>query len=132
MRSIVFIALTAIAVSVSSVGIAAHHSYAEFQDHTTSLEGSIVAVSFGNPHTILTLRTADGTRYTATWNAGFQLVSMGVKTTDLKAGDEVVITGFPHRNPQTHEMAKLREVRRPSDGWMWKMENGRATVTASH
>src|SRR5581483_11748276 len=129
MRSIAFIALTATAVSFGSVGLAAHHSYAEFQDHTASVEGSIVSVSFGNPHTILTLRTVDGVLYKATWNAGFQLASMGVRPIELKAGDAVVITGFPHRDPQTHEMAKLTEVRRPGDGWTWKMENGRATVT---
>src|SRR4030095_4704000 len=132
MRSIVFVALTAAAVSVGSVTVGAHHSYAEFQDHTTSIEGTVVNIVFANPHTILTFRTVDGTLYKATWNASLPLLSHGVKTTDLKAGDVVAITGFAHRDPATHEFAKLREVRRVSDGWAWKDENGRQFVTTTH
>jgi len=132
MRSIVLVALTAAAVSVGSVTVWAHHSYAEFQDHTTSIEGTIVNIVFANPHTILTIRTVDGTLYKATWNSSVPLFSHGVKTTDLKAGDVLAITGFPHRDPATHELAKLREVRRLSDGWAWKDENGRQFVTTTH
>ena len=132
MRSIVFVAVLCAAVAVGSANLWAHHSYAEFQDHTRSIEGTIVDAMFAYPHTILTVRATDGTVYKSTWNTVRQLSSRGVKSTDLKTGDVLVITGFPHRDPKTHELAKLREVRRPSDGWTWKMENGRQTLTAPH
>ena len=109
-------------------GIArAHHSYADFLDSTVTIQGSLDRVEFKNPHTILTIRAADGI-YTAIWNAAFQLQSMGVRPTDLKVGDVVVLTGYPSRDSEAHEMAKLRKVRRPSDGWTWQMINGQATV----
>jgi len=132
MRSAVLVAFTAVAVSASSIDVLAHHSYAQFQNQTTSIEGTLVSVVFANPHTSLTIRAADGTVYTATWNAAVPLFSHGVKKTDLKAGDVLAITGFAHRDPATHELARLREVRRLSDGWAWKDENGRQFVTATH
>jgi hypothetical protein len=115
-------------VGLVSTTVAAHHSYAEFLDTTTSVEGILERVAFTNPHTTLTLRTKDSVAYTATWNAAFQLKSMGVRETDLKAGDVLVVTGFPARDPNAHQLAKLREVRRVGDGWTWRMENGRVTI----
>jgi len=132
MRSAVLMSLTFAVVIVASGVAEAHHSYAEFRDTLTTIEGVLTTAVFANPHTILTVRAADGTVYKATWNAGFQLASMGVKTTELKAGDVLAITGFPQRDPKMHELAKLRTVRRLTDGWTWKMENGRVTVTAAH
>src|ERR1043165_7640928 len=111
MRSAVLVAFTAAAVSVSGAGVFAHHSYAEYQSETASIEATLVSAVFANPHTSLTVRAADGTVYTATWNSVVPLLSHGVKKTDLKAGDAVAITGFPHRDPAKHELAKLREVR---------------------
>jgi hypothetical protein len=130
MRSAVLLAFTGLVAS--GINVFAHHSYAQFNNQTTSIEGTLVSVVFANPHTSLTIRAADGTLYTATWNAAVPLLSHGVKKTDLKAGDVLAITGFPHRDPATHELAKLREVRRLSDGWAWKDENGRQFVTATH
>jgi len=133
MRTAVLIAFTAAAVSASSIGALAHHSYAQFQNQTTSIEGTLVSVVYGNPHTSLKVRGHDGTVYTATWNAAAPLFSHGVKKTDLKADDVVAITGFPHIDPTKHELARLREVRRLSDGWTWKVEeDGRQIVTVTH
>ena len=129
MRSAVLAAITGAVVIGASAIAEAHHSYAEFQDTPTTIEGTLTTAVFGNPHTILTVRAADGTVYKATWNAAFQLANMGVKSTELKAGDVVSVTGFPHRDPKMHELAKLRTVRRLGDGWMWKMESNRVTVT---
>ena len=125
-----FATVIAMFLGVGTVGVDAHHSYSEFQDQTASVEGSIMAVEFANPHTTMTLRTTDGAVYTATWNAAFQLARMGVRQTDLNIGDVVMITGHSHRDPTVHELAKLREVRRLRDGWAWKSEDGRVTVTA--
>lgn len=113
----------------------AHHSYADFHDHVVSIEGTLEKVVFANPHTILTVRAKDAV-YTGNWRAAFQLNTMGVKPTDLKAGDAIVISGTPSRDAAAHQLARLSEVRRPSDGWSWRMDrafNGSyVTPAASH
>ena len=115
-------ALAVVAVvflAAGSIGHA-HHSYAEFLDENVSVEGSLEKVAFANPHTVLTLRGPDAALYTATWSAAFQLDRMGVSPSELHVGDVVVITGSPSRDPAAHQMARLREVRRPRDGWVWR------------
>ena len=128
------ILMAGVVVLLFSVGVRiglAHHSYAEFLDHTVVVEGTLEKAAFGNPHTILTLRTNDAALYSAIWNAAFQLQSRGVHATDLKVGDVLVVTGFPSRDPAMHQLAKLREVRRPTDGWTWRIDrtSGHVTVT---
>jgi hypothetical protein len=100
----------------------AHHSYSDFYDHVVSVEGTIEKVVFANPHTILTVRAQDGVVYTGNWRAAFQLNRMGVKPTDLKVGDAIVISGTPSRDAAAHQLARLSEVRRPSDGWSWQRD----------
>lgn len=100
----------------------AHHSYADFHDHVVSVEGTLEKVLFANPHTILTMRTKDATLYTGNWRAAFQLHTMGVNATDLKVGDVIVMSGTPSHDPAAHQLARLSEVRRTSDGWMWRKD----------
>jgi hypothetical protein len=59
---------------VGATGVSAHHSYAEFQDELTSIEGTLEKVEFGNPHTVLTVRPKDGP-YTVIWFAASQLAT---------------------------------------------------------
>ena len=113
----------------------AHHSYSEFYDHVVSVEGTIEKVVFANPHTILTVRAQDGAVYTGNWRAAFQLNTMGVKPTDLKVGDVIIISGTPSRDAAAHQLARLSEVRRPSDGWGWRRDRpagGDYVTRASH
>ena len=110
----------------------AHHSYADFSDQPQSIAGTIQAIEFASPHTMLTVAAKDGTVYKAVWNAVRQLEVQGVERTALKVGDTVLITGHPHKDASTHEFAKLREVRRTSDGWTWRSANGRVSVTGTH
>ena len=102
----------------------AHHSYAGFSDTPISLEGTLERVLFANPHVVLTIRTRDSRLYTAVWVAAFTLENRGMKATDLKAGDVIVITGTPAFDPALHEITRLSEVRRLSDGWRWFQNNG--------
>jgi Family of unknown function (DUF6152) len=114
----------------------AHHSYADFYDHEVSVEGTLEKVVFANPHTILTVRAKDATVYTGNWRAAFQLNTMGVKPTDLAVGDVIVMSGTPSRDAAAHQLARLSEVRRPTDGWSWRRDravNGNyVTTPASH
>ena len=110
----------------------AHHSYADFEDRTVSLDGTIEKIDFINPHTLIALRTKDGV-HALIWNAAFQLDRMGVDARALKAGDQLVVTGTPARDPASRQLGRLSEVRRPKDGWRWSSNDaGRGpTVTTS-
>lgn len=125
------LAIAAAMIAVGSGVATAHHSYAEFQDQPATIQGTLVQIEFKNPHTLLKVRGMDGNEYMAIWNAAFQLRTQGVHDTDLKAGDVVSLTGFPSRDAAVHQMAKLRTVRRTSDGWTWQVTNGRASVGKS-
>jgi hypothetical protein len=113
--------------------VGAHHSYANFSDNITSIEGTLEKVMFANPHVVLTIRTKDASVYTATWVAAFNLENRGMKATELKIGDVVVVSGTPARDPSVHEISRLEEVRRVSDGWRWlKNDAGRGpTITTA-
>ena len=116
------------ATLVSPQHVQAHHSYAEFLDQPITLEGTIDRIEFTSPHTLLTVHDRANHVHMIIWNAAFQLQTMGVHPTDLRAGDEVELTGYPSRDPDVRQVAKLRKVRRLSDGWTWQIINGRATV----
>src|SRR5688572_24301681 len=112
----IIIAVTGVML-LAGASARAHHSYADFLDHTVSVEGTLEKVLYASPHTILTLRTRDGAVYTANWSAAFQLDRMGVSATALKVGDVVVVSGTPSKDPAAHQLARLSVVRHISDGW---------------
>ena len=119
------LSVVAMLVVVGTVSTRAHHSYAGFSDDVVSIEGTLEKVMFANPHVILTIRAKDSSVYTALWVAAFTLENRGMKPNDLKIGDVVVVRGTPARDPGVHEIARLSEVRRVSDGWQWfQNENG--------
>ena len=126
--------LVGVLVLVNGVVSDAHHSYAEFSDDMVSIEGTLERVMFANPHTTLTIRTKDSSVYTAVWVAAFNLENRGMKASDLKIGDVVVVRGTPARDSAVREIARLEEVRRVNDGWRWlKNDRGRGpaiTTTA--
>ena len=113
------LALVGVVLLLGSVAVRAHHSYAEFSDNIVSVEGTLEKVMFANPHVTLTIRAKDSSVYTALWVAAFNLQNRGMKATDLEIGDVIVVSGTPARNPAVREIARLREVRRVSDGWRW-------------
>ena len=129
MRSTLWLAL-GVFVLTAGANIGAHHSYAGFdQDRTVSVEGTIDSVLFANPHVVLTVRVPGASVYTVTWMSGRQLNLQGVATANLRAGDVVVVTGNPSRD--SPELSKITEVRRLRDGWTWRMDDGRVSVTAA-
>jgi hypothetical protein len=124
--------IVSLAAVLSSSAVSAHHSYADFLDTTRSITGTLEAIEFASPHTVLTVRLEDGTAYKAVWNAVRQLELQGVERTALKVGDTVFVTGFPHKDPTTREFAKLREVRRMADRWAWRMNDyGQVSIVAA-
>ena len=99
----------------------AHHSYgAYFENETVTIEGTIESIRFANPHVTFELRTDTGDVYTAEWQNLIQLRHGNVGPDTLKAGDRVVVIASPPRDTSSHKITLLREVRRPSDGWLWR------------
>ncbi len=104
----------------------AHHGYANFYlDQNKAIEGELESVRFVNPHVVLTIRAADRTMYTATWNAAAQVERDGITRATLKIGDHLIVTGAPPRDPTSRELMPVWEISRPRDGWRWV----RATAT---
>jgi thiamine monophosphate kinase len=52
------------------------------------------------------------------WGGGGQLSRDGISRDTLKAGDHVIVTGNPGRNPEDHRI-RMRSIKRPSDGFAW-------------
>jgi hypothetical protein len=110
--------------------LSAHHSYSDFdRDRTTSIEGTLQKVAFVNPHVTLTVRAKDGHSYELLWRAPRQLVLAGVAADALKVGDVIVASGSPALDPERRVLTLLDEVRRPRDGWRWRLQEGMTVDT---
>ena len=111
-----------ILLSVLTAGSAyAHHSYgAYYEDQTVTIEGTLETIRFANPHVMMTIRTDASVVYTAEWQNLIQLRHGNVGPDTLKAGDRLVVIASPPRDPSSHTITLLREIRRPSDGWRWR------------
>jgi len=117
------------ATALASAAAEAHHAHTDFElTREVTVTGTIEGIQFRNPHVLLVVRTTGSTFYTAEWQgAGWlqahpELVTPGaapVTSTTLKAGDRIVIVGSPSRDDALRTVVNLREVRRPSDGWVW-------------
>ena len=107
-----------------SVSASAHHSFAAtylINDEQT-VEGTLVAFLYRNPHAFLHLNVTDEqgdtVRWAVEWGGATTLTGENVTRDTLKPGDHVVITGNPGRDPQDHRL-RLRSIERTSDGWSW-------------
>ena len=103
----------------------AHHSFAAtyFDDKTQSIDGTLVAFLLRNPHSFVDIEAKDEKgalhRWSVEWDAGLRLIRQGVARETLRAGDHVIITGNPGRNPEDHRL-RMRTIVRPTDGWKWR------------
>ena len=117
--------LPAVIVTLSLAGSSAraHHSHPNFLlDQKVSVEGEIEELRYANPHVVLKIRTAEGVVYTAEWQAASWLdYHAHVTLTTLRVGDHVIVSGAPSRDPASHELVRLKEVRRPRDGWTYQV-----------
>jgi hypothetical protein len=124
---------TALAVFATLVlaGTAAfgHHAYTGFVlDRDATITGTIEGIRFQNPHVLIVVRTEDAGRLTAEWRGANWLQShpelvspnrVPVTSATLKPGDRIVVTGAPPRDRALRSLVNLKEIRRPSDGWLW-------------
>jgi len=103
--------------------VRAHHPYPNFLlDQTASVDGEIQELKYANPHVVLKIRSAAGVVYTAEWQAASWLAYYAhVTLTTLRVGDHVIVSGAPSRDPASHELVRLTEVRRPRDAWTYRV-----------
>ncbi len=107
-------------------GSFAHHSFSATYDtaKTVSIEGKVVQFLLRNPHSFLHVAvTKDGQEqiWNIEWAAAGQLG--GTIATSIKAGDPVVITGNPSRDPAELRL-RMVNVKRTSDGASWGFSAG--------
>jgi hypothetical protein len=108
---------------LAGISARAHHSYPDFLlDQKVSVEGKLEELRYANPHVVLKIRTAEGVVYSAEWQAASWLqYHAHVTLTTLRVGDHVIVSGAPSRDPASHELVRLKEVRRPRDGWTYQV-----------
>jgi len=107
------------------VSLSAHHAYASFnRDQTVTIEGTLISLTYRNPHVMMQIRTDDGISYVTTWDSAMTLAHWSCLTAStFKVGDRLRVSGAPRLDPAQHELSLLTEVRRPSDGWDWKRKD---------
>ena len=109
-----------LAMLVTGVSAAAHHSFAVFFDDTKSIavRGTVTEFRFTNPHGVITFTgspAAGGKPETwrAETNAPTILRRRGWTPTSLKAGDVITVEGWPSRDGKNY--MRMRRVIR-ADG----------------
>ncbi len=121
--------LAVVGMLMSGVPATAHHSFAAtYQaDETIEIRGSIVQVSFRNPHSWVYVMAPDDDgvmhRWGVEWGGAGQLAGQGMTRSSLIVGDQVIITGAPGRNPEDHRL-RMNTLLRPSDGFSWGTREG--------
>ena len=94
----------------------AHHSFAAAFDMNkpVAVQGTIVQVRLENPHSWFFLDVKDASGKVERWafEAGTPsgMIRNGYKSSVIKQGDEVTITGFHAKDP-AQNMGMLRELR---------------------
>jgi hypothetical protein len=128
MKRYLVVLLAAVAL-VASAQVYAHHSFAAtyLEDQTVQIEGELVQFLFRNPHSFVhvNVKEKDGSvvRYAVEWGGAGQLGGQGVTRETLKAGDHVIISGSPGRNPADHRV-RMVTLHRPKDGFGWGQRPG--------
>src|SRR5688572_1108447 len=123
------IAVAASLILVTGTLAFAHHSFtATYQlEKTLKIEGRIAQFIFRNPHSFVHIIAPDETgamvRWAVEWQGAGQLGNQGVSAQTLKAGDVIVITGNPGRDPAEHRM-RMVTMKRNSDGFAWGAQPG--------
>src|SRR5829696_3915893 len=129
MKRTMLVLLIAGVALVAGSRVQAHHSFAAtyLEDQTVSIEGDLVQFLFRNPHSFVhvNVKEKDGTvvRYAVEWGGAGQLGGQGVTRETLKAGDHVIISGSPGRNPKDHRI-RMVTLHRPKDGFGWGKKPG--------
>jgi hypothetical protein len=114
-------------VTILNFDAVAHHSTAAAYQlsRTEAVEGTVVQVAFREPHTYLHVVAIDRDGFTHRWSLQWAdqaaLAHDGIKTSTLRPGDRVRVTGHPGRNPDAYQLL-ITTITRASDGWAWERD----------
>jgi hypothetical protein len=118
------LAVAAILATAAGTAAQAHHSFQATYDleHKITIEGTLVAFQFRNPHSFVQVMVEDENgemqRWGVEWGGASALTRQGVTRTTLKPGDHVVISGAVGRDRGDHRM-RMETLLRPEDGFGW-------------
>jgi hypothetical protein len=95
--------IVAAGLMFGALPLLAHHGTAEYDNtKTISLQGTVTALQYLNPHALILFTVKDDKGQTAEWTAELQspnlLSRRGWSRSTLKPGDQVIITGRPVKN----------------------------------
>jgi hypothetical protein len=122
-------AVILILAALAPLPAAAHHSFAAtyLESESVTIEATVVQFLFRNPHSFVHVDAPDATgkmqRWIVEWGAAGQLGGSGIARDTLKAGDTVVITGNPGRDPSEHRI-RLVTIRRKNGDPLWGTRPG--------
>jgi len=129
---IVFIALV-IAMGLSGVPAAAHHSFSGTYDikKEITLKGKIVEVTFRSPHSFFFIEVVDEQGMPQRWSieaaSAAQFQSQGVSRDSFHVGDPVEVVANPARSATVLSYrGRLLKIVRTTDGKSWGSRPGEA------
>jgi hypothetical protein len=103
----------------------AHHSATATYIHgqVVKIDGTLKEFIWRNPHSFMKVEATDDKGEKQIWviegAAPQQLTEGGLTASTLKAGDHVIVTGYPGRIAEDHRLL-LQVLQRPSDGFKYQ------------
>jgi hypothetical protein len=102
----------------------AHHSATATYVHgqVVKIDGTLKEFIWRNPHSFMKVEATDDKGQKQMWviegAAPQQLTEGGLTASTLRAGDHVIVTGYPGRIAEDHRLL-LQVLERPSDGFKY-------------
>lgn len=103
----------------------AHHSATATYIHgqVVKIQGTLKEFIWRNPHSFMKVEATDDKGEKQIWviegAAPQQLTEGGLTASTLRAGDKVIVTGYPGRIAEDHRLL-LQVLERPSDGFKYQ------------
>ena len=120
MRYRLFVVMGGFAALATTVGLHAHHSVTGQYDPkaAVTVEGIVVEVRIRNPHSQMRMEVVNAAKRTEVWALEMDdvddMAEQGITSKTLRAGDKLVIFGFPARDGS--RLLHVQRLHRPSDG----------------
>ena len=121
---VIFPAIVFIVLALAAAPARAHHSATAtyIRGQVVKIEGTLKEFVWRNPHSFMKVEAVDEKGEKQIWTiegaAPQQLTEAGLTASTLKAGDRVVVTGYPGRIADDHRLL-LQMLQRPSDGFKY-------------
>lgn len=107
------------ALCLLSTPALAHHSYADYaRDQLSEFRGTLTRIRWANPHILLTLSSREGDLLVE-WITLDGASRTGIDKNAMTIGDELVVVGSRHRNPQQRVISLVKQLSIPARHWQW-------------